>query len=1657
METPQVDDDTDSVDAHYLDYLEKSQKLFQIGNEINTRIDSFKLEIASLQNEFKSEIGTVKILNESLLNRIKTNRNNKRKQATNNNENASIDQHTNISDPEPKIIVETEPEIEHIEEQIIESVVDACVNTDFIDTDQDELMTPVSPSVIKKKSPIVTRQVEKASPKLSEEEAFKKLMAMMEEDKFEVDDTPIVVQENTDRVVSDVNGTEPEAHLEVSSNGSNDVTSKSPKLSISIGNDSETKMNTSSNEESFKSSKASTIHLNNCEIKLKRLSLDKLDVKLSQESEKLIKNTPKKPADDDDDDESKEDRRIDRMCKLDMDKLFPKPKSSNESSKKPGKTTKEEKSLEKEKPESSSDLFSSSESSDEAEENIMNQDVVPDTVVHNNYEITDDESDLSSINESDSEEVKKKKGAKKKVVVDSTEESNGSRPDSIESAQIPLKKILDLDPDLLFDFKDTDEEDKENSNPKSSKKCKPKLDASLLNIELDGQSGDDTLIEEKEESKKSEKSVDKSDDEELSIISKRRSKRLTSEASDELDKDSDDEIKGSKKTSKQTYLKGIFSSDVESTSGDGDENKENVIELDESSKSSGDTAHKKRKRVRLQNSDSECSVESSKTKAKNKMKKIKKELDYSDSASARSVTDTGSDSDSDSDSDIQSIHSSDEESPNKTTTRHKLRNIIGDEKLTKETLDAIQAERERKKRIEEKRALESSLVEEEREDIYLDVDAKTKKPQVKVDPAISKHLKPHQIEGIKFMWDSCYEKCEMIEEGHKGSGCLLAHCMGLGKTFQVIALVHTLLTNKDLTKCKRVLVLLPVNVLTNWKKEFRKWTKHCKNQITVFEIPNDKGYNKDLTRARLNELENWYKKGGVLLAGYTLFARLVSGKSVKPKKLVEGFTRCLLSGPDLVICDEGHMLKTESTALNKTVSQIETVRRIVLTGTPLQNNLIEYHCMVSFVKPNLLGTIKEFKNRFVNPINNGQHKDSTEADVRYMKKRAHILHNVLDGCVQRKDYSVIRNLLRPKKEYVLSIRLSDKQIDLYRTYIQHRGINVNNFGKMKSAQLFCDYQNLYRVWTHPWVLKLNEVRVIRQEEKLAEQKFVVDDDDDDEELGEEAQEPLEENMPVDDEDDDIVELSVTKPKRTGRKSEINGGGINIDLDKKPPERWWTSLVSDDDEFDTHLSGKLVLLENILKSCAQVGDKLLLFSQSLLSLDLIEKFLEKITLDKKDRWRKGEDYFRMDGQTDIQKRQQHVDRFNDEDNHRARLFLISTRAGGIGINLIGANRCIIFDASWNPSYDTQSIFRIYRFGQNKDVFVYRFLAQGTMEERIYQRQVTKQSLSQRVIDEHQIDRHFTSQEIRELYNFEPDVWDGSDSMAYDIPDDDLLKSLLMSCKRWICKYHEHDSLLENKLNEGLSEEDRKAAWEEYENEKRIQTNTHIFNSEMATNLNNNLVQQSNQNMDEFLNFLNQLHDNEKANNRPTDNIRTHIQNAQREQLKAQLEAQGNKQNDQLRAQDSRNAQQMQQWQQQMQMQNQLQQHLQLLQQQQPNLTPPIQRMQQMITNNQHNLNIRVPAGTRAETDPRPMNNTQYLTSILGAPRASPVNPQLQQGLTLQQQQQLQMQNNLNSNLNASLLINQHRKQIQQQTFSPQQPVSSTSNRQSSANQNQINTN
>lgn len=152
----------------------------------------------------------------------------------------------------------------------------------------------------------------------------------------------------------------------------------------------------------------------------------------------------------------------------------------------------------------------------------------------------------------------------------------------------------------------------------------------------------------------------------------------------------------------------------------------------------------------------------------------------------------------------------------------------------------------------------------------------------------------------------------------------------------------------------------------------------------------------------------------------------------------------------------------------------------------------------------------------------------------------------------------------------------------------------------------------------------------------------------------------------------------------------------------------------------------------------------------------------------------------------------------------------------GINLYGANRVVVFDASWNPSLDMQSIFRVYRFGQKKPCYIYRFLAHATMEEKIYRRQIVKLSLSHRVVDEQQVERHYTFDHINELYHYDPEEIIGRPPTR--LPVDEMLRNLIASNCDLVESYFEHDSLLQDLPDEKLSAEQQNEAWSEYHSGK-----------------------------------------------------------------------------------------------------------------------------------------------------------------------------------------------------------------------------------------------
>jgi DNA repair and recombination protein RAD54B len=237
-----------------------------------------------------------------------------------------------------------------------------------------------------------------------------------------------------------------------------------------------------------------------------------------------------------------------------------------------------------------------------------------------------------------------------------------------------------------------------------------------------------------------------------------------------------------------------------------------------------------------------------------------------------------------------------------------------------------------------------------------------------VDPVIGKHLRAHQVEGVKFMY-SCLLGLTKTPEGSI-SGCILADEMGLGKTLQSIALIWTLLKQSPFqgqsSVIKRALIVCPASLTQNWKREFQKWLGDIR--IHVFVVDPAATSVSDFFLARRYQ---------VMIIGY---------------EKLQKFREEILAGQfDLCICDEGHRLKNGDVQAAQTLSLISTKKRVILSGTPVQNDLLEFYHMVQFVNPGFLGTAGNFKRAFENDIMLGKQSDCTSIQQRIGEEKLELV------------------------------------------------------------------------------------------------------------------------------------------------------------------------------------------------------------------------------------------------------------------------------------------------------------------------------------------------------------------------------------------------------------------------------------------------------------------------------------------------------------------------------------------------------------------------------------------------------------------------------------------------------------------------------------------
>ncbi|CAD2219907.1 DNA repair and recombination protein RAD54B [Angomonas deanei] len=530
---------------------------------------------------------------------------------------------------------------------------------------------------------------------------------------------------------------------------------------------------------------------------------------------------------------------------------------------------------------------------------------------------------------------------------------------------------------------------------------------------------------------------------------------------------------------------------------------------------------------------------------------------------------------------------------------------------------------------------------------------------VVVDPVIGDKLRPHQRQGVKFLFD-----CINGERMPGYHGAILADEMGLGKTIQTVATIYTCLRQgkRGVPTARKCLVVTPSSLVKNWCNEFDKWLGEGVVKHFAISESTPKG---DRIISRFDG------EGDVLVISYDQLRKYVT-------------RLCTLKCIELVVCDEGHRLKNSEVKTTKAVDMLPTRNRIILSGTPVQNDLSEFHAMVGFVNPGILGNRDLFNRVFAEPIDMGRDPESDDYLRSLGRDRAHYLSVLTQKFILRRTQAINESYLPPKVDVTVFVRLGEQQ---QRTYDKLASL-VGSCGctplvLISALRKLCNHMDLFYD-----AVKMSNENANKQK-----------DDGEGKRRGREGK---------------GIPREVLPPKyKPGDLSITNGSKIHF-----------VSLMLD----ELRRNGE--------------RDKLVIASNFTQTLSIIAALCDQ----------KRVGYFQLDGSTPIKKRQELVDYFNVPFSQET-VFLLSSKAGGVGLNLIGANRLILFDPDWNPANDAQAMGRVWRDGQQKRVFIYRLLSTGSIEEKIYQRQVSKQGLSANVVDmQEDSNQHFTLDELKALFKF-----------------------------------------------------------------------------------------------------------------------------------------------------------------------------------------------------------------------------------------------------------------------------------------------------------------
>ncbi|OIT37119.1 PREDICTED: protein CHROMATIN REMODELING 24 isoform X1 [Nicotiana attenuata] len=525
---------------------------------------------------------------------------------------------------------------------------------------------------------------------------------------------------------------------------------------------------------------------------------------------------------------------------------------------------------------------------------------------------------------------------------------------------------------------------------------------------------------------------------------------------------------------------------------------------------------------------------------------------------------------------------------------------------------------------------------------------------------VAKMLYPHQSDGLKWLWSlHCL-----------GKGGILGDDMGLGKTMQICSFLAGLFYSKLI---KRVLIVAPKTLLPHWIKE-----------LTAVGLSQKiREYFATSAKLRNYELEYVLQDKGILLTTYDIVRNNV--KSLCGDQYFLDKDEELTW--DYMILDEGHLIKNPSTQRAKSLHQIPCAHRIIISGTPLQNNLKELWALFNFCCPGLLGDKQWFKEKYEHPILRGNDKNAYDRDKRIGSAVAKELREHIQPYFLRRlksevfsDDSSAGAKLSKKNEIIVWLKLTNCQRQLYTAFLKSE-IVLSAFDSSPLAALTI----LKKICDHPLLLT-----------KRA------------------AEEVLEEMDSTSNKDDRAV----------AERLVMQMANVTEKLDEEVTH-----------DVSCKITFILALLDNLIPG----GHNVLIFSQTRKMLNLLQDALIS----------NGFQFMRIDGTTKATDRLKIVNDF--QEGRGAPIFLLTSQVGGLGLTLTKADRVIVVDPAWNPSTDSQSVDRAYRIGQTKDVVVYRLMTCGTVEEKIYRKQVYKGGLFKTATEHKEQIRYFSQQDLRELFS------------------------------------------------------------------------------------------------------------------------------------------------------------------------------------------------------------------------------------------------------------------------------------------------------------------